>query len=115
MPLQTKPQDEPAVVRFHADQREGALIVSVSLQPQQQNPPYTIAADSSSHFHSRDDFKARAIWAGMSPAIAEDNGRSFNATARQLRELGFSVELSAENQKREKEIDQKRKREESAA
>jgi hypothetical protein len=32
----------------------------------------------------------------LTPAVAEDQNRSFNATARQLRELGFLVGVPAE-------------------
>ena len=66
-------------------------------------------------FDDNDTFRVRAIWVGLTPAVAEDGGRSFNVTARQLRELGFRVELTPENQKKEEEIDQKRNRKESVA
>lgn len=112
MPLQTKPQDEPAAVHFHIEPRDGSIEVSVSLLPD-QNAPFRV--QGSARFDGHDTFRGRAIWVGLTPAVAEDGGRSFNVTARQLRELGFRVELTAEKQKKEDEIDQKRKREESVA
>ena len=113
MPLQTKPQDEPAAVCFHVEPREGSIEVSVSLLPQQNDPPFRVPDPA--RFENHDAFKGRAIWVGLTPAVAEDGQRSFNVTARQLRELGFRVELTPENQKKEDEIDQKRNREENVA
>lgn len=112
MPLQTKPQDEPAAVCFHIEPRERSIEVSVSLLPQ-QNPPFHV--QGTAQFDNHDTFKGRAIWVGLTPAVAEDGGRSFNVTARQLRELGFHVELTPEMQKKEDEIDRKRNREENVA
>jgi hypothetical protein len=93
MPVQSKPEDVPAAVRFQLNQREGSLEVSCALLPQQTSRPYSVE-DGSVRFDSRDAFKAAVVRAGMSPAVAEDEGRSFNATARQLRELGFAIVVS---------------------
>lgn len=93
MPMQSKPEDAPAAVRFQLNQREGALEVSCALLPQQTSPPYSVE-DGAVRFESRDAFKAAVVRAGMSPAVAEDVGRSFNATARQLRRLGFSIAMA---------------------
>lgn len=91
MPLQTKPEDYPAAVCFHASQQDGAFEVTVrSVTPEDQQP-YRVQGGAP-RFADRDAFKAKVVEVGMSPAVAEDQGRSFNATARQLRELGFSVE-----------------------
>jgi hypothetical protein len=101
MPLKTKPEDKPAAICFHLDfqgrdsQDQGPLEVTATLLPNQLQHPYRIDGGAP-HFHDRDDFKARAVRIGMTPAVAEDPGRSFNATARQLRELGFTVELEEE-------------------
>jgi hypothetical protein len=114
MPLQTKPQDEPAAVCFHIEPRDHGIEVSVSLLPQQPDPPYRIGGPPA-RFESHDAFRGRAIWVGLTPAVDEDGGRSFNVTARQLRELGFQAELTPEKQKKEEEIDRKRNREESVA
>lgn len=98
MPLQTKPEDKPAAVCFHFDLEDhGPLGVTVSLLPNQSEQPYRIQGGAP-HFDNRDAFKARVVEVGMSPAVAEDQNRSFNATARQLRELGFDVELDLEKQ-----------------
>lgn len=113
MPLQTKPQDEPSAVCFHVEPRDQSIEVTVSLVPEQNDPPFHVAGPV--RFDNHDTFKARAIWVGLTPAVAEDTTRSFNVTARQLRELGFRVELTPEKQKKEQEIDQKRNREESVA
>lgn len=113
MPLQTKPVDEPAAACFHVETREGSIEVSASLVPQQNDPPFRIGGLA--RFDSYQAFKGRAIWVGLTPAVAEDSTRSFNVTPRQLRELGFHVELTPESQKKEAEIDQKRNREESVA
>lgn len=112
MPLQTKPQDEPASVRFHVEPRDSSIEVSVSLLPE-QNAPYRV--ESAARFENHDTFKDCAIWVGLTPAVAEDGERSFNVTARQLRELGFRVSLTPEKQKKEDEIDQKRNRKEGVA
>lgn len=93
MPVQSKPEDAPAAVRFQLNQRAGSLDVSCALLPQQTSPPYAIE-DGSVRFASRDAFKAAVVRAGMSPSVAEDEGRSFNATARQLRQLGFSIAMA---------------------
>lgn len=101
MPLKTKPEDKPAAICFHLDfkghdsEDQGPLEVTAALLPNQLEHPYRIAGGAP-HFDNRDDFKARAVRIGLTPAVAEDPGRSFNATARQLRELGFSVELKEE-------------------
>lgn len=113
MPLQTKPQDEPAAACFHIEPRDQSIEVSVSLLPQQKDPPFRITG--SARFESEEAFRGRAIWVGLTPAVAGDGDRSFNVTARQLRELGFHVELTPENQKKEEEIEQKRNRKESVA
>jgi len=70
-------------------------VVTCALLPEQKNPPYTIEGGNP-HFESRDEFKAKVGYAGLTPAVAEDQNRSFNATARQLRELGFFVNITAE-------------------
>ncbi|MGC2639750.1 MAG: hypothetical protein WA294_21380 [Acidobacteriaceae bacterium] len=100
MPVQSKPEDAPAAVRFQLDQREGSLEVSLALLPQQTSAPYAVE-DGSVHFDSRDAFKVAVVRAGMSPAVAEDEGRSFNATARQLRQLGFSIAMSQDKPEEE--------------
>ncbi|HEX4037870.1 MAG TPA: hypothetical protein VHX37_07410 [Acidobacteriaceae bacterium] len=92
MPLKTQPEDIPAAVRFSAGDRDGAFEVTVSSLNSELQGPYRIEGGAP-RFASRDAFKARVVEAGMSPAVAEDQTRSFNATARQLRELGFSVNL----------------------
>ncbi|HEX4068417.1 MAG TPA: hypothetical protein VHZ09_20525 [Acidobacteriaceae bacterium] len=94
MPLQTKPEDYPAAVRFHVSQPDGAFEVTVSSVTSEDQLPYCIQGGAP-RFPDRDAFKARVVEAGMSPAVAEDQSRSFNATARQLRELGFSVDVNA--------------------
>ncbi len=66
--------------------------VTCALLDQQRNPPY-IVEGGTPYFESRDTFKAKALYAGLTPAVAEDQGRSFNATARQLRGLGFLVKI----------------------
>jgi hypothetical protein len=92
MPTALKPDDLPAAVRFRAADTDGPFEVTVSgVEPQNQHP-YRIEGGAL-RFASRDAFKAKVIEAGMSPAVAEDQTRSFNATARQLRELGFTVEV----------------------
>jgi len=98
MPLKTKPEDKPAAVRFNIREKDGGLEVSCALLPMKKTPPYRIKGGAP-RFGSRDAFKAEVVEAGMSPAVAEDERRSFNATARQLRELGFVVET--EEEKRE--------------
>jgi len=92
MPLQTKPEDYPAAVRFHLSQPDGAFEVTVSAVPSEDQLPYRIQGGAP-RFPDRDAFKAKAVEAGLTPAVAEDQNRSFNATARQLRELGFSVDV----------------------
>jgi hypothetical protein len=90
MPLQTKPEDLPSAVRFHLNEQGGALEVTCALVGDAS--PYRIQGGAP-RFDSQDAFKAKAEAVGLSPAIAEDTDRSFNATARQLMELGFSVEF----------------------
>jgi hypothetical protein len=90
MPLQTKPEDLPSAVRFHLNEQGGALEVTCTLVGDAS--PYRIQGGTP-RFDSRNALKTRAEAAGLSPAIAEDTDRSFNATARQLTELGFSVEV----------------------
>lgn len=92
MPLQTKPEDFPAAVRFQLADQDRALEVTCSLVTDESQSPYRIAGGAP-HFADRDAFKAKIVEVGMTPAVAEDQGRSFNATGRQLRELGFSVDL----------------------
>ncbi len=92
MPLDTKPEDYPAAVRFRAADHDGAIEVTVAHAAPGGRLPYRIE-DGAPRFASRDAFKARVVQVGMSPAVAEAQSRPFNATARQLRELGFSVEL----------------------
>ena len=92
MPLQTKPEDKPAPVRFHLARKRKALEITCSLLPQQHNPPFRIDGGAP-RFENRDSFKAKVVAIGMTPAVADEEGRSFNATARQLQSLGFSVEV----------------------
>jgi hypothetical protein len=98
MPLDTQPEDFPAAVRFQISDAPGAFVVTCALLPEQKNPPYTIEGGNP-HFENRDEFKAKVVYAGLTPAVAEDQGRSFNATARQLRELGFLVNVATEKTK----------------
>ncbi len=98
MPLKTKPEDKPASVCFHLDFKDaGPIEVTASLLPNQNQHPYRIQGGTP-RFDNRDAFKSKVLEVGMSPAVAEDPGRSFNATARQLRELGFSVEAEEKEQ-----------------
>ncbi len=92
MPLQTKPEDYPAAVRFDIAEKDGAFAVNCMTVTPDNQLPYRIQ-DGAPSFGSRDQFKARVVEVGMSPAVADDQNRSFNATARQLREPGFSVQL----------------------
>ena len=92
MPVDTKPEDKPAAVCFHFDIRDSGLDISCSPVSGSNHRPYSIQ-NGTPHFAGRDEFKAKVVSIGMSPAVAEDESRSFNATARQLRELGFSVRL----------------------
>jgi hypothetical protein len=92
MPVETNPEDYPAAVRFRIAEDDGAFQVSASLLAPDHPLPYRIDGGEP-RFPSRDAFKAKAAAAGLTPSVAEDPTRSFNATARQLRELGFSVEL----------------------
>jgi hypothetical protein len=94
MPVDTQPEDQPAAVCFHLEPQEGSLAVTVT-PLRENNFPWCIQAGAP-HFADRDQFKAKAVQAGLTPAVAEDPGRSFNATARQLRELGFSVAVKSE-------------------
>ncbi len=95
MPLQTKPEDKPAPVRFSVSEKDDVLEVTVSLLPLKKEAPWVLQGGTP-QFENRDAFKARVVEVGLSPAVAEDQGRSFNATARQLRELGFLVGLPQE-------------------
>lgn len=95
MPVQTKPEDKPAAVYFHLAHKDDALEVTVTALPQQNSLPYRIQGGAP-RFGDRDAFKGRVVEVGLTPAVAEDEGRSFNATARQLKELGFSVEVEKE-------------------
>lgn len=94
MPIDTKPEDKPAAVCFHLEPQEGSLAVTVT-PVRESDFPWCIEAGAP-HFADRDSFKAKAVFAGFTPSVAEDPGRSFNATARQLRELGFSVAVKSE-------------------
>lgn len=92
MPLPWKPEDHPAAVCFHRAEKDGAFQVTVSSVTPDGQRPYRIDGGEP-RFADRDAFKAKVVEVGMTPAVAEDGNRSFNATARQLRELGFQVEL----------------------
>lgn len=92
MPVESKPEDKPAAVCFHLDFQDNGLAVTCSPVSGPKSLPYNIQGGAP-HFTNRDEFKAKVVSIGMSPAVAEDDRRSFNATARQLRELGFSVRL----------------------
>ena len=92
MPVESKPEDKPAAVCFHFDFKDDGLEITCSPVSGPQQRPYTILRGAP-HFPDRDALKAKVVSIGMSPAVAEDERRSFNATARQLRELGFSVRL----------------------
>lgn len=92
MALKTKPEDFPAAVRFSFEEKGGSIEVTSSRVTQEDRLPYRLLGGSA-QFPDIEAFKAKVIEAGMTPAVAEDRGRSFNATARQLRGLGFSVEL----------------------
>lgn len=92
MPLKTKPEDKPAAICFSFSTEDDGLEITCSTLPQQQSLPYHIQGGNP-HFTSQDDFKKKIVEVGMTPAAAETPKRSFNATARQLRELGFSVEV----------------------
>jgi hypothetical protein len=100
MPLDTKPEDFPAAVRFSVSERAGGLDVTCALLPERKDPPYRVEGGNP-HFESRDAFKAKVVYVGLTPAVAEDHDRSFNATARQLRELGFLVEVESEKEPEE--------------
>ncbi len=101
MPLDTKPEDLPAAVRFSLETKDGFVEVACTALEQKEEWRYRLH-DGAVRFANRDAFKAKAVYVGLSPAVAEDTGRSFNATARQLRELGFAVELP-QQQEEEKE------------
>ncbi|MGH9606782.1 MAG: hypothetical protein ACRD3N_13915 [Terracidiphilus sp.] len=91
MSVQIEPEDCPAAVRFHFEEKHSSFdVVCISVVAGQRQP-YEI--NGPMHFANRDEFKAKVVEAGMSPSAAEDQNRSFNATARQLRELGFAVEM----------------------
>jgi len=97
MPQQTKPEDYPAAVRFRLVEKDGSFQVTCSTVTQGDQLPYRLLGGCP-RYADRDAFQAQVERVGMSPAVAEDEGRSFNATARQLRNLGFSVELPEEPQ-----------------
>lgn len=103
MPLQTKPEDLPAAVRFNIEPKDVFIEVSCAAAlPQKEDWRYRLN-DGAVRFADRDAFKARVVQVGMTPAVAEDTGRSFNATARQLRELGFSVELPQQEEEQKQQ------------
>lgn len=91
MPVETKPEDKPSAVKFQQLGKAGELEVRCALLPNQK-APYQIDGGSP-RFGSVTAFKARAVEVGLTPAVAEDWTRSFNATARQLRKLGFQVSV----------------------
>ena len=92
MPVESKPEDKPGIVCFHFEAKDNGLEITCSPVPGAEQEPYDIQGGAP-HFTNRDAFKAKAVSIGLSPAVAEDERRSFNATARQLRELGFSVRI----------------------
>lgn len=92
MPVPSQPEDIPAAVRFHVAENDGAFEVTVSPVTSETQLPFRIDGGAP-RFAGRDAFKASVVEAGMSPAVAEDQTRSFNATARQLRQLGFSIQI----------------------
>lgn len=92
MPVETKPEDKPARVRFHRDKKGAALEIVCELTPGQDTAPFTVEGGKP-RYSSLDGLKAKVVEVGMSPAVAEDPSRSFNATARQLRQLGFDVDV----------------------
>lgn len=92
MPVDTRPEDKPAAVCFHFEPNGDGLDIACTPVNGAGHRPYSLQGGAQ-HFASRDDFKAKVVSIGMSPAVAEDERRSFNATARQLRELGFSVRV----------------------
>lgn len=93
MPVQAKPEDKPSAICFHLQQEERELHVSCSVLSQTKTPPYRVSEDVLK-FPNAEAFKKKIIEVGMTPAAAENARRSFNATARQLRELGFSVQVA---------------------
>lgn len=97
MPLDTQPEDKPAAVLFYLSENDGTFEVTSSNLQQKKDPPFRVVGGVL-RFENRDAFKARAVQVGLTPAVAEDEGRSFNATARQLRELGFEVQLEQEKE-----------------
>ena len=92
MPVDTQLEDKPAAVCFHFDFGDNGLDISCSPAAGGPRRPSRLQGGPPP-FPTRDDFKAKVVSIGMSPAVAEDESRSFNATARQLRELGFSVRV----------------------
>lgn len=92
MPVDTKPEDKPAAVCFHLEPKQEGLEVTCTLHSNAEAAPYRIEGGAPT-FDSQRAFKGKAVDVGLSPAVAEDWGRSFNATARQLQKLGFSVEV----------------------
>ncbi|HEX4312199.1 MAG TPA: hypothetical protein VHZ25_19360 [Acidobacteriaceae bacterium] len=99
MPLDTKPEDIPAPVHFRASVKDASLEIACAVLPGREKLPYRIDGGSPG-FKDIESFKAKAVHAGLTPAVAEDFGRSFNATARQLRELGFIVEVEADQEEK---------------
>lgn len=99
MPLDTKPEDKPAAVRFHLIENAGAFEITCASLEQKTEAPFHVHSNSI-RFENREAFKARAVEVGMTPAVAEDASRSFNATARQLTEMGFQVQLPEEVEKK---------------
>ncbi len=95
MPVETKPEDKPARVRFQRNEKEGELEITCSMAGGQEEAPYRVRGGAP-HYGGVTAFKAKVVDVGMSPAVAEDPSRSFNATARQLRELGFEVDVKQE-------------------
>lgn len=95
MPVETKQEDKPARVRFARNGKDGELEISCTLLAGQEPAPYRIEGGTP-RFGSVSALKGKAVEVGMSPAVAEDPSRSFNATARQLRELGFQVSVKNE-------------------
>lgn len=100
MPVASKVEDLPAAVCFHLnfrdnapESRNSALEVTCTLLPQIEGAPYRIQGGAPT-FAGRDAFKAKVVEVGMSPSVAEDPGRSFNATASQLQRLGFSIQVN---------------------
>ena len=92
MPVTTKPEDKPSPIVFQIRRDEGGLTMSCSALPGQTASAYRILGGAP-RFADRDSLKQQIVQVGMTPSAAEDTGRSFNATARQLKELGFDIEV----------------------